>query len=335
MAGTRVINRRPGVAALWSIARWSALLAVPPLLGWLVVAPEDALRALWYVVIPILPAVFLLNTAIWRGICPLATLNELGNHLGSRRAPTPRLFHALSVGGLVLFHLLVPARHLLFNQQGPILAVTVVGVAAGAVLLGAMFSVRSAFCNALCPVLPVELLYGQSPLLRMNRGRCDSCVLCTPQGCLDLAGAKALPQVLGASRRSMRWLATPHGLFFAALPGFMIGYNRVPDVALGGAAAAGVYLTTLAWSAGSFLLVAAAVLALRLSSRLALTLVGAAAGALYYWYAGPAIMRQLDGAAWLSGGIRAAGVGLVVIWLAQALARQAGGAEAISAGVPG
>ena len=335
MGVTRVITRRPWVAALWNIGRWSALVAVIPLLAWLIVAPEVALRVLWYIIIPILPAVFFLNTAIWRGICPLATLNELGNRLGAQRAPTPRLFLGLSVGGLVLFHVLVPARHFLFNQHGPILAVTVAAVAAGAVLLGALFSVRSAFCNALCPVLPVEMLYGHSPLLRMDRGRCASCALCTPQGCLDLAGAKALPQLLGASRRSTRWLTTPHGVFFAALPGFIIGYNQVPDVALTGAAVAGVYLTTLAWSAGSFVLVAAAVLLLRLSSQPTLALVGAAAGGLYYWYAGPAIMRQVEGAAWLSGGIRTAGVGLVAIWLVQALARQAGGAEAIRVRVPG
>ena len=68
MGVTRVITRRPWVAALWNIGRWSALVAVFPLLAWLIVAPEVALRVLWYIIIPILPAVFFLNTAIWRGI---------------------------------------------------------------------------------------------------------------------------------------------------------------------------------------------------------------------------------------------------------------------------
>lgn len=317
MATTQVILRRPGTAMLWSIGRWSALAAVPPLLVWLVLAPAVALRVLWYVVIPVLPAVFFLNSAIWRGICPLATLNELGNRLGSQRAPSRRGFLALSVGGLVLFHLMVPARHFLFNQQGPVLAATVTAVAAIAVLLGAVFTVRSAFCNALCPVLPVEQLYGQAPLLRMDRGRCDSCTLCTPKGCLDLAGSKALPQLLGSARHTMRWLAMPHGVFFAALPGFIIGYNRVVDGSLG--AAGGVYLTTLGWSLASFLLIAAVVWGFRLSSRLALTLVAALAGGLYYWFAGPAIVRQFDRAAWLATGIRAAGIGLVLLWLVHAL----------------
>lgn len=322
MATAQVILRRRGTAALWSIGRWSALAAVLLLLVWLVLAPAGALRVLWYVAIPILPAVFFLNSAIWRGICPLATLNELGNHLGSQRAPSPRVFLALSVGGLLLFHLMVPARHFLFNQHGPVLAGTVAAVATLALLLGAMFTVRSAFCNALCPVLPVELLYGQAPLLRMDRGRCDSCTICTPKGCLDLAGTKALPQLLGTSRHTMRWLTTPHGVFFTALPGFIIGYNRVADGSL--ASAGLVYETTLGWSAVSFLLIAAAVRGFRLSSRLALALVAALAGVLYYWYAGPAIMRQFESEAWLAAGIRTAGIGLVLVWLARSLRVRAG-----------
>jgi hypothetical protein len=317
MATAQVVMRRRGTATLWSIGRWSALAAVLLLLVLLLVAPAGALQVLWYVAIPILPAVFFLNSAIWRGICPLATLNQLGNHLGTQRSPSPRVFLGLSVGGLVLFHLMVPARHFLFNQHGPVLAGTVTAVAAIAVLLGALFTVRSAFCNALCPVLPVELLYGQAPLLRMDRGRCDSCTICTPKGCLDLAGSKALPQLLGSTRHSVRWLATPHGVFFTALPGFIIGYNRVADGSLG--SAAGVYLTTLGWSLASFLLIATVVWGFRLSSRLALTGVAALAGMLYYWYAGPSIMRQFDSVTWLAAGIRAAGIGLVLVWLVQAL----------------
>jgi hypothetical protein len=109
---------------------------------------------------------------------------------------------------------MVPARHLLFNQNGPALAVTILAVGALAAALGTVFTVRSAFCNALCPVLPVEQLYGQSPLIQLDRGRCSTCVLCVKTGCLDLTD-KVIPQLLGTSRRSARWLLTPHGAFFS------------------------------------------------------------------------------------------------------------------------
>ncbi len=318
MSTALMLIRSPRAALLWGIARWSALAAVPLLLVWLVLAPTSALKALWYVAIPILPATFFLSPAIWRGVCPLATLNELGNSLGKQRTPSPRIVLAFSVGGLVLFHLMVPARHFLFNQHGLALAATVAAVGGLALVLGAVFTVRSAFCNALCPVLPVELLYGQAPLVPMDRGRCSTCTVCTPRGCLDLTEQKAISQLLGASRRSARWLATPYGAFFAALPGFIIGYNQVKDAPLSSAAT--VYLTTLGWSLASLLAVVVTVLAIRLPSRLALPLLAAAAGGIYYWYAGPAIMSQLAAGTWVGAGVRIVGIGLVAMWLVRTLA---------------
>jgi hypothetical protein len=326
MSSTQVLIRTPRDAGLWSIARWSALAAVPLLLLWLLIEPTGALNVLWYIAIPILPATFFLSTAIWRGVCPLATLNEFGNRIGRQRSPSPRILLALTIGGLILFHLMVPARHFVFNQNGPILAGTVAAVGGLAVLFGALFTVRSAFCNALCPVLPVELLYGQAPLLRMERGRCTSCTVCTPRGCLDLAEQKAIPQLLGSSRHTGRWLATPYGAFFATLPGFIVGYNQIKDGPLSSAGL--VYATTLGWSLASVLVVGAAVLAFRLRSQRALPLIAAAAGAVYYWYAGPAIMNQLVASAWVGPGIRIVGIGLVASWLIRTLARSGVGAAA-------
>ncbi len=331
MSNAQVLIQPPREAALWSIARWSALAAVPLLLLWLLIEPTRALQALWYVAIPVLPASFFVSTAIWRGVCPLATLNEMGNKLGTQRTPSPTLLLAFSVGGLVLFHLMVPARHFVFNENGPVLAGTVAAVGGLALVLGALFTVRSAFCNALCPVLPVELLYGQAPLVRMDRGRCTTCTMCTPRGCLDLAQRKAIPQLLGTSRHTAQWLATPYGAFFAALPGFIIGYSQVKDGPLSSAAM--VYATTLGWSLASFLVTAGAVLALRLHSRLALPIVAALAGGIYYWYAGPAITSQLAAGAWLGSGIRMVGIGLVAFWLVRTIAKAApatAGAEGIA-----
>lgn len=319
MAGPKVLIREPKAVALWAVARWSAFLAVPLLLVWLVLAPTGGLKFLWYLAVPVLPATFFISTKIWRGICPLATLNELGNRLGKPRPLAPNLAFALAITGLVLFHLMVPARRFVFNENGLVLAITVAAVGALAVALGAMFPVRSAFCNGLCPVLPVELLYGQAPLARMERARCSSCTVCTPRGCLDLAEAKAIPQLLGTTRRTAHWLATPYGAFFAGLPGFIIGYNQLTDGPL--SAAATVYGTTLGWSVASYLTIGFLTVALRVESSRALLLIAAAAGGIYYWFAGPATATQLGAPFWLAVGIRAAGIGLVAWWLARALSR--------------
>lgn len=300
-----------------ALGRAAALAAVAVLLAGLLIAPHAALTTLWYLAIPVLPLTFFLSTVLWRSICPLATLNEFGNRLGTPRAPSPGALRTLSLGGVGLFYLLVPARHLEFNQHGPILAAVIVLVAALALLLGARYPVRSGFCNALCPVLPVELIYGQAPLLGLERTRCPTCELCTPRGCLDLAERKALPQLLGASRRGTGWLATPYGAFAAALPGFIAGYNLVPDGPP--ATAPVVYGTTLGCAGASLVLVAALVRLLRPRSEIVLTLLAAAAGLLYYWFAGPSVARQLGTAAPFGLGIRTVGMLIVAVWLVRAL----------------
>jgi hypothetical protein len=317
LASTHVLVRDPTRDRLWTAARSLALVAVVGLLAWLVVDPGHALTALWYVAVPVLPATFFVNPAFWRGVCPLATLNEWGNHVGTRRPLTPRVAALLATTGLILFHAMVPARRFLFNLNGPALAGTVAAVGALAVALGAIYPVRSAFCNALCPVLPVELLYGQAPLLPMTRGRCATCTLCTPRGCLDLAQGRAFNQVLGPGRRSAGWLLRPYGLFVAGLPGFVIGYASLADGPL--ATAPLVYATTLGWSLASLGVAALLVIAFRIEAGIARVVLAGSAGLLYYWFAGPTIARELGLGNGLALGIRVVGMGLVAFWLARTL----------------
>ncbi len=131
------MTRAPAVDRLWSIGRGIALFLVPVLLGLLLLEPHPTLEVLWFGIIPILPATFFLSPALWRGICPLATLNQWGNRLGADRGrrPSVRAAAVLSLGGLFLFHLMVPARRFLFNLDEASLVATVgagaVGTSAG------------------------------------------------------------------------------------------------------------------------------------------------------------------------------------------------------------
>jgi len=300
-------------SAVWTIAQLMAVAAVPALVAGLVVTPEQSLRALWYIVVPLLPATFFLNTTLWRSICPLATLNAWGNRLGQPRAITPRATAVLSVGGLLLFHLLVPARRFVFNTDGLALAITILLVGGVALALGGIFAVRSGFCNALCPVLPVEQLYGQAPLLPMVRGRCATCVVCTSRGCLDLAGGRALVQVIGRGRRSAAWLWTANGLFIAGLPGFVIGFSMLSDGPITSAPVA--YASTIGWSVVSMVVVAALAVGARLDAARLFPLLAGTSGLLYYWYAGPAIAEAFAAGPLLATGVRIAGMGLATLWL--------------------
>jgi len=304
-------------SVFWTIGQLVSILAVPALLAGLVMAPEVWLRVLWYGVVPLLPASFFLNTTLWRSVCPLATLNAWGNRLGPSRPIPPRTAALLSLGGLLLFHLMVPARRFLFNSDGLALALTIVAVGGLAVAMGSRFTVRSGFCNALCPVLPVEQLYGQAPLWPMVRGRCATCVVCTSRGCLDLAGSRALVQVLGPGRRSAAWLRSPPGLFVAGLPGFVIGYSILPDGAPGSAPL--VYATTLGWSLASVALVATLAIGARMESTRLLPWLAGMSGLLYYWFAGPAIAQAFAAGTGLATAIRCAGMGVAALWLWRAV----------------
>ena len=87
---------RPTAEPRWRIAQAVGLLLLAGLMVGLVARPEPTLHVLWSVVIPLLPASFLVSPALWRGICPLATLNTLSNGLIERRALTAKW---IPVGG--------------------------------------------------------------------------------------------------------------------------------------------------------------------------------------------------------------------------------------------
>ncbi|MGH7693645.1 MAG: hypothetical protein ACRENH_01620, partial [Gemmatimonadaceae bacterium] len=270
-----------------SAAQFVGLALTGVLLLGLFTWPRPTLHILWDMVIPILPAVFLVNPMLWRNVCPLATLNVL---TGARHAPgalTRRSLKASWVIGLVLLALMAPARRFLFNTDGPVLALTIVGVAGIALAAGILAPRRAGFCNALCPVLPVEKLYGQSPLVKIGVARCENCSICTPLGCIDLVRDKAVRQTLGPGAQTARWLATPFGAFAAAFPGFILGYFTLSDGSI--TTAGRVYQHMLVWTLASLAVTAAVVLAFHVPARRGVAALGALSIALYYWFAAPTL----------------------------------------------
>lgn len=298
--------------ARWRAAQLLALLATVVLLGLLLVTPHTGLTALWDVAVPVLPAVFLVQPGIWRNICPLATLSMLPNRARGARILTNGRIPLAGTLGILLLALMVPARRFLFNGDGPVLAATIVGVAVLAMALGAIFDKKAGFCSGICPVLPVERLYGQLPLLAVDNPRCLPCTMCTTRGCLDIAGSKAVAQTLGRDRKSHAWLQSHFGIFAAAFPGFVLGYNLTSDGAL--ASAAAVYLTVGLWSAVSYLLVSLLVRAFRLDAAVAIRWLGATAFGLYYWFAAGTVAQHLHLPPWAPSTIRGAALILLVLW---------------------
>jgi len=299
----------------WRVAQLLALLATLVLLVLLAGWPSTGLKVLWDIAVPALPAVFLVQPGIWRNLCPIATLSMVPNRpVGGRVLHNGNISRA-GAAGLVLLVILVPARRFLFNTNGMALLVTILGVVATAMVLGMVFERKAGFCGGICPVLPVERLYGQFPMLTVVNPRCAPCVMCTTRGCLDIAQSKSISQVLGRDRKSHAWLGSHFGIFAAAFPGFVIGYNLTANGPL--SSAGQVYLTILTASALSWLVAVALVRGLELNAGPAIRGLGAVAFAAYYWFAAAAVSSNLGLPDFSPAVIRGAAFCLLVLWLSR------------------
>ena len=198
--------------ALWKTTQAVGLLATIILLVGLLARPTVALFVLWNVLIPLVPVSLLLSPLIWRNVCPLATISMGLNRKAVTRKLSPEAASRTGMVAVLLLVLLVPARRFLFNTDGMALAIVIVGVALLALILGAFFNAKAGFCNSICPVLPVERLYGQAPLLKTDNARCESCSLCTPRGCIDVAPGKSIAHTVGIAMAGKRWLGTGFGV---------------------------------------------------------------------------------------------------------------------------
>lgn len=314
------ISTRPekiqGGAALWRTAQIIGVLSLIVLLVGLVLTTELALDVLWNVLIPLVPASLLISPAIWRNVCPLATINMLLNRSAGSRVLKPDIIPTAGMWGIVLLGILVPARRFLFNSDGIALAVTITLVAVAALVLGAFFEFKAGFCNAICPVLPVERLYGQHPMVEIGNPRCNPCTLCTPKGCIDLTPTKSIAQTLGSARRSYAWLMTGYGVFAASFPGFVVGYYTTQDGPL--ATAGAVYTNVALWAFGSYLATVVLVRAFNANAGRTIVLLAASAAGLYYWFAAATITSAFAMEGILTLGIRVVGLTLVGVWLLRA-----------------
>lgn len=312
-----MIAPTPTAARLWFVAQWAGVVITLALLAGLVLRPGVSLNVLWNVLIPLVPASLLITPMLWRNVCPLATLNLAANRLrGSHKLENGWLLPAGLIG-MILLLVLVSARRFVFNADGTILAATIAAVIALALGLGMFFDAKAGFCNSICPVLPVERLYGQSPLVRLRNPRCVPCTMCTSKGCIDLSPQHSIARTLGEARGSSRWLLSTYGVFAAAFPGFIVGYGTLTDGPL--STAGTVYLHIAIWCLGSYLVAAALTLVLRLSSAVARVLLGTAAAGLYYWYAAAAITAAFELPANGAITIRVIAFALVTVWMTKAL----------------
>ncbi len=235
-------------APTWRAARTVVLVGFGLMLIGLLVRPDAALRVFWGVIVPLLPALFLVDARLWRNVCPLATLNLLSGSRADGGRQTGRMVRVSGAVGIATLALVVPARHLGLDDDPEALFCVLLLMSALALWAGTQIRMKGGFCNAICPILPVERLYGRDPALALPNARCSSCEACS-LACLDLNPAGS-PRSLVRGAANRPWLSTPFGAFVAAFPGFVAAYFTKPDAWTGPAAAYGwaAALSICSWS---------------------------------------------------------------------------------------
>lgn len=189
--------------------------------------PELGLFLVWRIVIPVVPLLFFIAPGLWRNICPLASVNQ-----------TPRLFDMTKamtapawltrwgyVIGISLFVLLVTLRKITLNYNGAALGVLLVVLLATAFAMGTVFKGKSGWCSSICPLLPVQRIYGQTPFATVPNSHCDPCVGCT-KNCYDFNPSVAYMADMHDQDEEFTGFRQA---FVAMFPGFVAAFYVLPD----------------------------------------------------------------------------------------------------------
>lgn len=193
-----------------------------------IINPPTALYIMWRIIIPLLPLVVFAAPGVWRNLCPMGALNQ-----------APRLFQFgkgipfpvwakpyASLMGALLFVVLVVSRKALLNTDAGALGLVLLAMFTMALVGGSFFKGKSGWCATICPLLPLERLYGQTAFVNVPNAYCKLCVGCV-KNCYDFNPALANmadQQDSDARNRQVR------GWFAGLLPGLILGFYCIPDV---------------------------------------------------------------------------------------------------------
>ncbi len=209
---------------------WRAIQVICWLAGFvllitLFVKPSLGITLLWNGLIPAAPALLVVATGVWRNICPLGTTSLLPDRFGAqgKLRLTPVDQSRLHLAGVIILLLIIPLRHILFNTDGRATGLILILLGAIAFSTGLFFERKSAWCSGICPVHPVEKLYGSKPVARMMNAHCLDCIRCSVP----------CPDSINNSRpflqdQSGLTLLTEF-LLVGAFPGYIWGWFHTPD----------------------------------------------------------------------------------------------------------
>jgi nitrite reductase (NADH) large subunit len=317
----------------WWVVRATSVVATLVVVALCFAAPATGLRIVWGIGIPLLPILFFVAPGLWRDICPLAASNQTPRVMGWTRgleAPAwlKRYGYLISI---VLFIVFITLRKVGLQTNGPgsgglLLLALLSGFTGGMFLKG-----KSGWCSSICPLLPVQRIYGQTPFALVGNSHCQPCVGCT-KNCYDFNPKVAY--LADLSDEDPEWYAGRKA-FVAAFPGLILGFFEVANVP---AISLGAMYGQLALYVGvSVLAFVAADAWLPVSSHKLTTLWAAAALNIFYWFAFPVIYKAITGDSAPAGATWTARVivfGLTVIWVVRTYLKEQAFVEKAAAAKP-
>ena len=291
----------------WHVLRGLSLAGSVVVLVLLVAEPSTGLKVFWRFVIPSLPLLFFVAPGFWRNICPLAAMNQTPRYLKFTRAlTTPGWFKEYGyVIAIASFVIVVASRRPLFNHSGVATAVLFAGALVGAFVAGTFFKGKSGWCSSMCPLLPVQRIYGQTPFLTLPNSHCQPCVGCT-KNCYDFNPRVAY---LADLHDDDRYFSGYRKFFVGAFPGIIYAYFQANSSSTVGLY--GQFALYAGASAGAFFLLDNFV---KVSVNRLTSLFGAIALNLFYWYGIHVVLGKSapDAVVW---GFRAVLFAASVVWV--------------------
>jgi hypothetical protein len=210
---------------IWRIVQAAVWLIGAAILFCLMFFPSIGLLLFWNILIPVAPALLVVGTGVWRNVCPLAATNLLLRHFGlsKRKKLSATQLGKLNLIAVIALYAIVPLRHALFNTNGIATALLIISMAVAGVILGFFYEWKSVWCSGLCPIHPVEKLYGGNVLITMPNAHCDLCQNCVVP-CPD-----STPNIHPKSSVKTIYHRIGGLLIVGGLPGFIWGWFHVPD----------------------------------------------------------------------------------------------------------
>ena len=209
----------------WRVVQFAVWLIGAVILTCLLFFPPLGILLFWNILIPIAPFLFVVAVGIWRNLCPLATTTLLPRHLGwsKRKILTTKQIGILNVIATFSLFIIAPLRHAIFNNNGVATGLMIITMAGIGVTLGFFYEWKSAWCSGLCPVHPVEKLYGGNVLMSLPNANCDNCMNCVIP-CPD-----STPNIHPLSSHKTEYNTLSGLMIIGGLPGFIWGWFHVPN----------------------------------------------------------------------------------------------------------